>query len=37
MKPSPTFEEEHAEEMGDSSEETPDLFHELDNPPSPEA
>ena len=36
-KPSPTFEEEHAEEMGDSSEETPDLFHELDNPPSPEA
>ena len=37
MKPSPTFEEEHAEEMGDSSEETPDLFPELDNPPSPEA
>ena len=37
MKPSPTFEEEHAEEMGDPSEETPDLFHELDNPPSPEA
>ena len=37
MKPSPTFEEEHAEEMGDSPEETPDLFHELDNPPSPEA
>ena len=36
-KPSPTFEEEHAEEMGDSSEETPDLFHELDNSPSPEA
>ena len=36
-KPSPTFEEEHAEEMRDSSEETPDLFHELDNPPSPEA
>ena len=36
-KPSPIFEEEHAEEMGDSSEETPDLFHELDNPPSPEA
>ena len=36
-KPSPTFEEEHAEGMGDSPEETLDLFHELDNPPSPEA
>lgn len=36
-KPSPTFEEEHSEEMGDSSEETPNLFPELDNPPSPEA
>ncbi len=37
MKPSPTFEEEHPEETESTSEETPDLFHELDNPPSPEA
>ena len=37
MKPSPTFEEEHAEETESTSEETPDLFPDLDNPPSPEA